>query len=94
MSQESSVKLIQIMALSVVNGNTTSRQAINITINGSNGTSTSIDLSNLKYFPNDSAAGAINPVTNEPFVALKGYYLASEDNTMGVPKGSLKRREY
>lgn len=69
---------------------------VTIVINGSNGTTTTIDLSKLDYFPNDAAAGAgvgesgalLTPVP------IKGYYLASEDNTMGLPKGSLKRREY
>jgi hypothetical protein len=82
------------MALSIVNGNTQTTRPLTIVINGSNGTSTSIDLSKLSYFANDEAAGAINVATNKPYVELKGYYLASEDNTMGVPVGSLKRREY
>lgn len=68
-------------------GSSGSKAPITIVINGSNGTSTSIDLSKLIYADNDGDAGAKG-------VPLKGYYLASEDNTMGVKFGTLLRREY
>lgn len=59
---------------------------VNITINGSNGTTTTIDLSKLIYADNDSDAATKG-------VAVKGYYLASLGNTMGVKHGTLVRRE-
>lgn len=77
-----------------VGGGNSSKTPVTIIINGSGGTTTTIDLSKLLYFPNDGAAGAINPQTNQPFVPLKGYYLASEDNTLGVKYGTMLRREY
>jgi len=44
------------------------------------------DLSNLLYANDDWHAGALG-------IALKGYYLASEFNNLGVKYGTVLRRE-
>lgn len=55
----------------------------NIVVNVNHG---GTDLTKLIYADNDTHAGVLG-------VALKGYYLASLENTLGIKEGTLIRRE-
>jgi hypothetical protein len=60
---------------------------VRITHTDTGGNTTGTDLSKLPYADNDSDARAKG-------VALKGFYLASYENTMGVKYGTVLRVEF